>query len=220
MALYEKMTDKLQELLEGSFLVIDKPADWTSHDVVAFVRGCLKIRKVGHLGTLDPMVTGVLPLMVGRATKLSEQLMKKDKTYVGTMALHEPITEEELKKQIKKFIGTITQLPPVKSRVKRQERQRTVHDFKITKMHTKKAEFIVKTEAGTYIRKLIHDLGEKIGGAHMTALRRTQAGKFNEKQPEITTIPEFKKLISQWREGDSKKLEKIFIPINNLVSTQ
>lgn len=215
-----KMDEELQQLLECSFLIIDKPADWTSHDVVAFVRGCLRVKRVGHLGTLDPMVTGVLPLMIGKATKLSEKLMKKDKTYIGTMELDKPISEEELAKQMKTFIGKINQTPPVKSRVKRQEREREVYEFKILKFYKKKVDFISKVEAGTYIRKLISDLGETIQGAHMTRLRRTQAGQFNEKQPELITIPEFKKVISEWREGNPERLKKILIPINQIVLPQ
>jgi len=199
----------LNELLDYGILVMDKPADWTSHDVVAFVRGCLRIKKVGHLGTLDPMVTGVLPLVLGKATKLSASLMKKDKTYIGTMALHKEISEEELGKEMKKFVGKIVQLPPVKSRVKREERERDVYEFKIVKFHKKKVEFLVRCEAGTYVRKLIHDLGEGIGGAHMTALKRTKAGMFDEKQ--MVKMDDFKKAVSEWREGNDEKLKEMVI---------
>jgi len=200
----------LDELLDYGILVMDKPADWTSHDVVAYVRGALRIKKVGHLGTLDPMVTGVLPLVLGKATKLSESLMKKDKTYVGTMAIHSEIDKEKLEQEMKKFIGKIKQTPPVKSRVKREEREREVYEFKITKIYKKKVEFITKVEAGTYIRKLISDLGEKIGGAHMTALRRTEAGMFKESY--AVKMDEFKQAVSEKRGGDDLKLRKMIIP--------
>ena len=74
--------------LDGA-LVIDKPAEWTSHDVVAKVRGHFLLEKVGHCGTLDPMATGLLVLVLGKATKLSERLMSADKVYEGTMRLGE-----------------------------------------------------------------------------------------------------------------------------------
>lgn len=207
----------IDELINYGILVMDKPADWTSHDVVAFVRGCLKVKKVGHLGTLDPMVTGVLPLVLGKATKLSHQLMRKDKTYIGTMALHEEVSEKDLEKEMKKHVGTITQLPPVKSRVKREEREREVYEFKIHKFHKKKVEFIAKVEAGTYIRKLIHDLGENIGGAHMTALKRTQAGFFDEKQ--MIKMDDFKDAVSKWRQEDPKDLQKMIIPADEVLES-
>lgn len=66
-------------------IVIDKPEDWTSHDVVAKVRGILKTKKVGHLGTLDPIATGVLPLVIGKATRLAQFYTRSDKTYEGTI---------------------------------------------------------------------------------------------------------------------------------------
>ena len=206
---------ELNELLDYGILVMDKPADWTSNDVVAFVRGCLKIRKVGHLGTLHPMVTGVLPLVLGKATKLSESLMKKDKTYIGTMAIHKDINEDELKKEMQKFVGKIIQKPPVKSRVKREEREREVYEFKIKKFYKKKVDFVAEVEAGTYIRKLISDLGEKIGGAHMTALRRTKAGMFSEKH--AISMEEFKQAVSEFREGDDNRLRRMIIDADAVV---
>ena len=135
--------------------------------------------KTGHFGTSDPMVTGVLPVALNRACKLVGYFMHKDKTYVGKMQLHKEISKENLEKEMKKFVGKIKQMPPVKSAVKRQLREREIKRFEIIKINGKVAEFIAEVEAGTYIRKLISDLGEKIGGAHMIELRRTKAGIFD-----------------------------------------
>src|SRR3990172_658016 len=111
------------------------------------------------MGTLDPQVSGVLPITLGRACKLSDYFMHKDKEYVGIIRLHEDISEEELKKEIQKFIGKITQLPPVRSRVKREEREREIKTFEILEKNGKDVLFKTEVEAGTYIRKLIHDIG-------------------------------------------------------------
>ena len=76
-----------KELAESGILLVDKPTDWTSHDVVNFVRRRFDIRKVGHCGTLDPIATGLLVLLLGRATRLSGRLTSEDKIYAGTMRL-------------------------------------------------------------------------------------------------------------------------------------
>lgn len=200
----------IQELLEFSIVNVDKPAGCTSFDVADAIRRIFGARKSGHFGTLDPMVTGVLPVAINRACKMTTFFMKKDKTYVGKMRLHKEIDEKGLKKEMKKFIGKIMQKPPVKSRVKRELRPRTVYKFEIIKKHEKIFEFIAEVEAGTYIRKLISDLGEIIGGAHMTELRRIKAGIFEEK--EMHSIEEIKGAIEDYKKGNEGKLREILIP--------
>ena len=129
------------------------------------------------------MVTGVLPVALNRAVKLTGFFLGEDKEYEGIMRIHKEIPLEEIKKTIKeKFIGKIIQLPPVKSRVKRQEREREIKKFEILERNGKNISFIVECQGGTYIRKLVHDLGEALGiGAHMIKLRRIRAGIFKEK---------------------------------------
>src|SRR3989344_879306 len=116
----------IKELLEFCIINVDKPADCTSFDVADKIRRIFDARKTGHFGTLDPMVTGVLPVALNRACKLVGYFMHRDKTYIGKMQLHKDISKEELKKEMKKFIGKIKQMPPVKSAVKRQLREREV----------------------------------------------------------------------------------------------
>jgi H/ACA ribonucleoprotein complex subunit 4 len=107
------------------------------------------------------MVTGVLPICLGDACRMQEYFMHRDKTYIGVMKLHQEITKKKLEEEMKKFLGVINQLPPRISRVKRVLRQREVMEFKILSFNKEKreAEFISKVQAGTYIRKLIDDLG-------------------------------------------------------------
>ncbi len=121
--------------LDGA-LLIDKPETWTSHDVVAKVRNTFRLEKVGHCGTLDPMATGLLILVLGKATKLSERFMSSDKVYEGTMRLGETtdsydadgeVTSEnliplmsvdELNEAAKPFLGDQQQIPPMVSAIK------------------------------------------------------------------------------------------------------
>lgn len=201
------MKKTINDILEFSIINVDKPSGMTSHDVVAKIKKITPAKKVGHCGTLDPMVTGVLPILLNKATRLSNYFMKKEKIYVGKMYLHSDISEGKLKEEMKKFIGKIMQKPPVKSRVKRVLREREVMNFNILKMNKRVVEFEANVEAGTYIRKLISDLGEKIGGAHMTELRRTKAGIFHIK--DSYKLEDIEKIFN---DGDENKLREILIP--------
>ncbi|MEJ2267783.1 MAG: RNA-guided pseudouridylation complex pseudouridine synthase subunit Cbf5 [Nanoarchaeota archaeon] len=207
-----KQQKSIQELLEFGIINFDKPADWTSFDVVNYVKRTLGLRKTSHFGTLDPMVTGVLPVALNRACKLTGFFIGEDKEYEGVMRIHTDISLEEIKKKIEeKFIGKIMQMPPVKSRVKRQLREREIYKFNLIKKDGKRIYFRVECEGGTYIRKLIHDLGESLGiGAHMIELRRIRAGIFLEKN--CITKKEFEKAVEEFEKGNEKFLREIIIP--------
>jgi len=210
-----KKKKSVQELLEFGIIIIDKPAEMTSFDVSDFVRRKLKpfgVRKTSHFGTLDPMVTGVLPIALNRAVKLTGFFLGEDKEYIGTMRIHEDVPLSKIEEEIKKgFIGKIMQLPPVKSRVKRQEREREIKRFEILKQEGRDISFIVECQGGTYIRKLVHDLGEQMGiGAQMIKLRRIRAGIFKEK--ESVTKGQFEKAVEDFEKGDEEKLREIIIP--------
>jgi len=201
-----------EELLEFGIINIDKPSGPTSFDISDFVRKKLELRKTSHFGTLDPKVTGVLPIALNRACKLTGFFIGEDKEYVGIMRIHKDISLEEIEKAVKKeFIGKITQLPPVKSRVKRQERQREIKNFKILEKDGQNILFRVECEGGTYIRKLIHDLGNALKvRAHMLELRRTRAGIFEEDKS--ATLYELEKAVREYKKGDEKLLRDIIIP--------
>ncbi len=202
----------IKELLEFGIINIDKPAGGTSFDVSDFVRKKLKLRKTSHFGTLDPMVTGVLPIALNRACKLTGFFLGEDKEYMGTMRIHEDIPVEKIKEAIKKrFTGKIMQLPPVKSRVKRQEREREIKKFEILEKKEREIKFLVECQGGTYVRKLVHDLGEELGiGAHMTKLRRIRAGIFKEK--ESITKEDFEKAVDEYEKGNEERLRDMIIP--------
>jgi len=207
-----KQNKTINELLEFGIINFDKPAGGTSFDVVDFVKRKLKLRKTSHFGTLDPMVTGVLPLALNRAVKLTGFFIGEDKEYEGVMRIHEDVSLEEIRKIInEKFMGKIIQLPPVKSRVKRQEREREIKKFELLKKDGQNISFRVECQGGTYIRKLVHDLGEAMGiGAHMTGLRRIRAGIFLEK--ESVTKEEFEKAVEKYFNGDEMDLRNMILP--------
>jgi H/ACA ribonucleoprotein complex subunit 4 len=211
----------LSELLEFSILNIDKPSGPTSFDISDFVRKKLeklKVRKTSHFGTLDPKVTGVLPIALNRACKLTGFFLGEDKEYVGIMRIHEEKTIEEIQEIInKKFLGKIKQTPPVKSRVKRQEREREIKRFEILERDENKKDFlfIAEVQGGTYIRKLIDDLGTELGiGAHMLELRRIRAGIFLEDDKEYPSVNlyDFEKAVEEIEKGNEELLRKILIP--------
>jgi len=165
---------------DKSVVLIDKPAGPTSFDVVESVTRILGIEKAGHAGTLDPNVTGLLLIALGEARKCMPLLNGMDKEYDGEMLFHDDISEDDIRKLAKEFTGKIKQIPPVKSAVARRERERTVHYFEILKTNGRLISFRILCEAGTYIRKICHDMGEKAGtGAHMTWLRRIGVGPFS-----------------------------------------
>jgi len=194
-----------QELIKCGIVNLDKPKGPTSHQVSEYVQNILGITKAGHSGTLDPQVTGVQPVGVGRATRITEFLLTAPKEYVGLMHLHKLIEEEALRTGVKKFIGKIKQLPPVKSAVKREVRIREIYEFEILEIKQQDVLFRVKCQAGTYIRKLCHDLGQGLGcGAHMTELRRTQAGPFTEKD-NLVTLNDLDDALHLYQEENNEK---------------
>ncbi len=170
---------EFEQHIELGVVPLDKPAGQTSRQAGEAVRRLLGASKAGHGGTLDPNVTGVLPVLLGRATKVASVLLRCDKAYEGGMHLHGDVDDGELEQGLQALRGTITQLPPVRSAVKRRERQREVYRFDVTERAGRDARFLVECERGTYVRKLVHDLGQELGcGAHMTWLRRTCAAGF------------------------------------------
>jgi len=190
----------------------------TSHDVVNRLRKICAERSIGHLGTLDPMATGVLPLMLGKYTRLAQYFSAAEKSYRGTIrfgfatdtydaegqasgpdcfAKIEPVlTLERARAAAARFHGDVEQIPPAFSAKKiagtpayklaREGRPVelkavTIHiaSFEIVSLDGAEASFTMSVSAGGYVRSVAHELGQDIGcGAHLSSLRRTQAGVF------------------------------------------
>ncbi|MFW6383291.1 MAG: RNA-guided pseudouridylation complex pseudouridine synthase subunit Cbf5 [Nanoarchaeota archaeon] len=208
---------KAEDLLELGVVNIDKPSGPTSHEVSAYVQKILGIKKSGHSGTLDPKVTGVLPIAMGRATRIVEMLLNSGKEYTAIMHLHSDVEEKKIREVCNSFVGKIKQLPPIKSSIKRRERYRKIYYLEILEIDGKDVLFKVGTQAGTYIRKLIHDIGKELGvGAHMAELRRTKAGPFREDT--LITLQDLADAFYYWKKDNNKEhLKKVIQPVENAV---
>ena len=207
----------VEELLEMGMINLDKPSGPTSHQVVSWVREILSAKNVGHGGTLDPRVTGVLPVAVNRGTKLLKVLLTAGKEYVGIMRLHREVSEDILRAVFEKFVGEIYQVPPVKSAVKRARRKRRIYYLDIIEIEGRDVLFRVGCEAGTYIRRLCVDIGKKLGvGAHMQELRRTRVGTLSEE--ESVTLHDLKDAYELWREdGYEEEIRRCIKPIERML---
>ncbi|NMA79521.1 MAG: tRNA pseudouridine(55) synthase TruB [Clostridiales bacterium] len=200
----------------NGIICIDKPMDFTSFDVVAKIRSIIRIKRIGHAGTLDPMATGVLPIFIGNATKVCDILPDNDKGYragfkLGLSTNTQDITGEKLDSRdasaisediiadaISSFVGDIMQIPPMFSAVKidgkrlyklarqgievdRPPREATISEIKLLSYNQEDScgELEIHCSQGTYVRTIIHDLGEMLGvGGVMTSLVRTKSGIF------------------------------------------
>ena len=169
--------------IKYGFVVLDKPRGPTSHEVVAWIKKILGLKKAGHAGTLDPGVSGVLPVALEESTKVLQAIAHSDKEYIAVMKLHEDVEIEKIEEVIKMFIGPIYQKPPLRCAVKRQLRIKHVYNLEILEKNGKYVLLRMHVEAGTYARKLIHDIGEILGvSANMRELRRTRVACFTEQE--------------------------------------
>jgi H/ACA ribonucleoprotein complex subunit 4 len=172
----------VEELLSFGLAVIDKPPGPTCQQIDAWIKRLLELKKCSHGGTLDPRVSGVLVIALNDAVKLMPILLKSDKEYVALMYVHRPFKEEKLYEVIRKFTGEISQVPPRRSAVARRKRKRVVYEIEVLEIEGRNVLMRISCEAGTYIRKLIADMGKYLGGAHMQELRRIRSGIFTEEQ--------------------------------------
>ena len=205
----------IEEHISKGVINLDKPSGPSSHEVDSWVKRILHVNKTGHGGTLDPKVTGVLPIGIDSATRVSQLLLPAGKEYVCLMTMHKEMPEDQVYEIFDQFTGKIYQTPPVKSAVKRELRVRTIYYATIYEIKGKDVLFRVGCEAGTYIRTLCHDIGEALGcGAHMAELRRTRAGPFNERNDDLVNLHDLTDAYHFWVEdGDESYLRNAIKPM-------
>lgn len=208
----------IEQYLSMGVVNLNKPKGPTSHEVTAWVKDILGLKKAGHSGSLDPHVTGLLPIMLGRATKTVSALRLSGKEYICLMRLHAPVSGKIIRKICSEFVGPIYQMPPVISAVKRAIRVRNIYFLELIEIDQYLVLMRIGCEAGTYIRKLCHDLGLAIGcGAHMQQLIRTQTGPFREDTS--ITLHELKDAFVFWKEtGDETELRRVVKPMEDGLS--
>jgi len=198
----------------NGLLVVDKPGGMTSHDVVGRLRKITGERSIGHLGTLDPMATGVLPLLMGKYTRLAQYFSAAEKSYAGTIRfgfatdtydaegeaagpdLQPALSLEGVRVAAARFAGEIEQTPPPFSAKKIDGKPAyklaragepvelkavriRISCFEIERVEGAEADFTMSVSSGGYVRSVAHEMGQALGcGAHLSRLRRTQAGVF------------------------------------------
>jgi len=180
----------LKEHLSYGVINLDKPANPSSHEVVAWIKRILRVEKTGHSGTLDPKVTGCLIVCCDRATRLVKAQQGAGKEYIGVVRLHSALEDtRQLNRAVETLTGALFQRPPLISAVKRQLRIRTIYESKLIEYDNERnlGIFWVSCEAGTYIRTLCVHLGLLVGtGGHMQELRRVRSGVLSENEHLVT----------------------------------
>jgi len=201
----------MEAYIKFGVINLDKPAGPSSHEVTAWVKRLLGVGHAGHGGTLDPKVTGVLPIALEDATKIVQALLLSGKEYVCVMRLHGEASEGKIKSVLDEFTGVIYQRPPIRASVKRRLRTRKIYYLNLLEIYDKEVLFQVGCEAGTYIRKLCYDVGEALGvGAHMQELRRTRAGPFTE-DAGIVTLHDIAYYQDLWQQTKDDAVLRRFI---------
>ena len=199
----------------AGIIVLDKPKGPSSHQVAAWVGKMLGCQ-VGHSGTLDPQVSGVLLIMLGNAVRLAPLLLQHEKEYVCLMRLHHDVDRECIMKMAEEFTGRLYQRPPRKSAVKRVLRIREIRELEILDIDGRLILFRVQCDAGTYIRSLCHHMGLALGaGAHMQELRRTRSGAFGEAG--MCTLHDVQDAAIAAREGTPADLHSLILSVDAAV---
>ncbi|WP_049927326.1 RNA-guided pseudouridylation complex pseudouridine synthase subunit Cbf5 [Halopiger goleimassiliensis] len=198
------------ELLTFGVVNLDKPPGPSSHQVSGWLRDAVagaladaadaSIDQAAHAGTLDPKVTGCLPVMLGDATRLAQVFLEGPKEYVAVLECHGRVPEDA-GSVVAAFEGPIYQKPPRKSAVSRRLRVREVYDLEVLEREQRRLLLRIRCESGTYVRKLCHDLGLALGtGAHMGDLRRTATTPFDD--TDLCSATEFLDALAFWLEDD------------------
>jgi tRNA pseudouridine55 synthase len=234
----------------NGLLVIDKPTGMTSHDVVSRLRRLTGERAIGHLGTLDPMATGVLPLLLGKFTRLAQYFSSAEKSYAGAIRfgfstdtydaegqptgpdlfpdLSPPLTLDQVRGAASRYHGEMEQMPPPYSAkkiggkpayklaregkpVELKAATISFGSFEIVSLEGAEASFTISISAGGYVRSVAHEVGQVLGcGAHLSRLRRTQAGMFS--LDEAHTLEELEELA-----GNVKAMQAFFVHPRSLL---
>ncbi|KAJ3153795.1 centromere/microtubule-binding protein cbf5 [Geranomyces michiganensis] len=213
----------IENYVKYGVINLDKPANPSSHEVVAWIRRILRAEKTGHSGTLDPKVTGCLIVCIDRATRLVKSQQGAGKEYVAVLRLHDAIeSERKLAQALETLTGALFQRPPLISAVKRQLRIRTIHELKLVEFDNDRhlGVFWVSCEAGTYIRTLCVHLGLLLGvGGHMQELRRVRSGATGE-DDNLVTMHDV--MDAQWvydNTKDESYLRRVVRPLESLLTT-
>ncbi|XP_010525499.2 PREDICTED: LOW QUALITY PROTEIN: H/ACA ribonucleoprotein complex subunit 4 [Tarenaya hassleriana] len=213
----------LQEYIRYGIINLDKPANPSSHEVVAWIKRILRVEKTGHSGTLDPKVTGNLIVCIDRATRLVKSQQGAGKEYVCVARLHSAVPDvAKVARALETLTGAVFQRPPLISAVKRQLRIRTIYESKLLEYDADRhlVVFWVSCEAGTYIRTMCVHLGLLLGvGGHMQELRRVRSGISGERDNMVTMhdVMDAQWMYDNYR--DETYLRRVIMPLEVLLAS-
>lgn len=220
---YSPLKRPLAEYVRYGVLNLDKPANPSSHEVVAWIKRILRVEKTGHSGTLDPKVTGNLIVCIDRATRLVKSQQGAGKEYVCVARLHSKVPDvAKVARALETLTGAVFQRPPLISAVKRQLRIRTIYESKLLEYDVDRhlVVFWISCEAGTYVRTLCVHLGLILGvGGHMQELRRVRSGISGEKDNMVTMhdVMDAQWLYDNYR--DESYLRRVIMPLEVLLTS-
>lgn len=220
---YSPLKRPLAEYIRYGVLNLDKPANPSSHEVVAWIKRILRVEKTGHSGTLDPKVTGNLIVCIDRATRLVKSQQGAGKEYVCVARLHSAVPDvTKVARALETLTGAVFQRPPLISAVKRQLRIRTIYESKMLEYDVDKhlVVFWISCEAGTYVRTLCVHLGLILGvGGHMQELRRVRSGIMGEKDNMVTMhdVMDAQWMYDNYR--DETYLRRVIMPLEVLLTS-
>ncbi|WJX68808.1 centromere/microtubule-binding protein cbf5 [Trifolium repens] len=213
----------LADYLKYGVINLDKPANPSSHEVVAWIKRILRVEKTGHSGTLDPKVTGNLIVCIDRATRLVKSQQGAGKEYVCIARLHSAVPDvSKVARALETLTGAVFQRPPLISAVKRQLRIRTIYESKMLEYDAERhlVVFWISCEAGTYVRTMCVHLGLILGvGGHMQELRRVRSGIMGEKDNMVSMHDV---MDAQWindNNRDETYLRRVVMPLEVLLTS-
>ena len=186
------------------FIIVDKPINKLSHEVTSLI-GRLFNTKAGHAGTLDPNVSGVLPIALGKSRKLLRFVSFQKKTYVGIVKFPHEVSMNYITSLFSKFKGKIIQTPPKMSAVAKKPRVRHVYELKPLEIYKNRVLFLAEVEKGTYIRTLCKDMG-----GEMEDLRRIKVGPIDESK--AIHLLKIRIAVECYKKGKPTLLNSILIP--------
>ena len=207
----------VEQRLAGGFILLDKPAGPTSHQVAAWARDLFELERLGHGGTLDPFATGVLPLMAGKAMKVTKKILNHKKSYICVFRFAQEVSDEDLQQAMVRLTGRVYNVPPEVSAVKVQVRTRKIFAFEQLDRSGNDMIARVRCEAGTYIRTMARDLGLLLNmKVQLKELRRDMSGVFT--LDDCVTLQELADAVWLWKECDRPEaLIRIIHPIEKLL---
>ncbi|KAJ0028343.1 hypothetical protein Pint_35438 [Pistacia integerrima] len=220
---YSPLKRPLTEYLRYGVLNLDKPANPSSHEVVAWIKRLLRVEKTGHSGTLDPKVTGNLIVCLDRATRLVKSQQGAGKEYICVARLHNKVPDvAKVAKALETLTGAVFQRPPLISAVKRQLRIRTIYESKLLEYDPDRhlVVFWISCEAGTYVRTMCMHLGLILGvGGHMQELRRVRSGIMGENDNMVTMhdVMDAQWVYDNYR--DESYLRRVVMPLEVLLTS-